>query len=208
MLAILAGLTACVVESKDGTTELEDGTIVVAWEVGASGCEAAGVTQVRVTVGDEADATFACADGTASFEVPPDHYDVHLDGLDAQGAVRYGGDTTVTVGAGMTVDAPTVVLSALPADLTVTWYFENGRLCSANGVEDVELTVFEDDFVVDTVTAACDDGTASLEGLVAGTYDVTLFGRDAGGVSLFSGTETVDLGKGDAVVMEIQLVED
>ena len=198
-------MTGCVVKSEETPEPLPDGTIIVAWEVGASGCEAAEIDTVEVTI-DGGTSSFACGDGTATFDVPAGVYDIHLDGVDLQGATRYDGDTEVTVGAGQTVNAPTTVLSALPADLTVTWFFENGRLCSANGVEEVELTVFEDDFVVDSVVAPCDDGTASLEDLVAGTYDVNLLARDAGGVAQFEGTETVDLLKGDLAVLEIQLV--
>ena len=204
MLAILVAMTGCVVKGDETPEPLPDGTIIVAWEVGASGCEVAEVDTVQVTI-DEETSSFPCLDGTATFEVPAGAYDIHLDGLDLQGATRYGGDTTVTVGADQTVNAPTAVLSALPADLTVTWFFENGRLCSANGIEEVELTVFEDDFVVDSIIAPCDDGTASLEDLVAGTYDVNLLARDSGGVAQFSGTETVDLQKGELAVMEIQL---
>jgi hypothetical protein len=206
MLAILAGLTGCVVHTEP-EPELEDGTVVVAWQVGAAGCEAAGVETVEVAVGDEASGSFACADEQATLEVPPGRYDLFLDGVDAQGAIRYGGDGSVTVGSGQSVNADTVVLGALPADLTVTWYFENGRLCSANGVSEVTITVFQDDYPVDTVVAPCDEGSAALDPLVAGTYDVSLLANDGAG-GAFSGTETVDLGKGDAVMVEIQLLAD
>lgn len=207
MLAFLAVLTGCVITPDETTlTVVADGTLVVAWQVGASGCEAAGVTQVDVTVDGEAMGTFPCDAASASFEVRPGQRQLLLDGIDAQGAVRYGGETTVSVGSGETVNAPTVVLGALPAELTVTWFFDNGRLCGANGVEDVEVTVFEDDYVVDSLITPCDDGAATIESLVAGTYDVNLLAT--GGDRRFSGTETIDLGKGDAVIAEIQLSED
>ena len=202
-MSILLALVGCVVRTEEEPDV--DGSIEVGWEVGAAGCEAAGVETVTVTV-DEQTSSFACADGVGSVDVAPGQYLVTLEGLDADGHPRYGGEGSVSVGPGEVVTLPTVVLSALPASLTVTWYFENGRLCGSNGVEEVDLRVFEDDYLVDEVTAGCDDGAATIASLPAGTYDVGLYARDADGVVTFSATEVADLGKGDDVVLELQLV--
>lgn len=203
-MGILVWVAGCVIH-EPATIATEDGAVEVAWEVGASGCEAAGVATVEVSIGD-AIGTFPCSDGGATLEVPPGDHFVLLDGIDAQGQVRYGGEGEITVGPGEVVAVPTIVLSALPADLTVTWYFDNGRLCGQNGVELVDVRVFQDDYVVGEAEAHCDDGEATVEALVAGRYDVSVLARDGQGVATHGATEVVDLGKGDHVVVEIELL--
>ena len=50
MLAILVAMTGCVVKSDETPEPLPDGTIIVAWEVGASGCEAAEVRACEISM--------------------------------------------------------------------------------------------------------------------------------------------------------------
>lgn len=205
MLALAALSAACSLGGEDPT--VVDGALTVPWQVGAGGCLASGVEEVVVEVG-EASASAPCADGQLTLEVPPGDQVVDLWGLDASGIARYSGQTTATLREGESITVPTVILGALPATLDVTWYFENGRLCGGNGVVDVEIVIFEDDFVVDTLLTPCDDGIERMRDLLAGDYTVSVLGRDAGGAVTFSGSTPVTLDKGDLGLVEVQLSQD
>lgn len=203
---LAAALVGCIVHTQDGTTEDEPGTIELSWSVGAGGCEAAGVTDIAVQVGQQTQ-TFSCLSGAATLVADAGTYEIDARGLDAEGTERYSGTVNVSVISAQTVEAH-VVLSALPAALQLTWYFENGRLCSANGVTTISATLFDDtDYLVDQIDADCDDGELQFDGLTAGTYAALLEAHDGSGVPLFDGEAGADLEKGDRLSLEVELVE-
>lgn len=201
-VSVLAG---CVVTSGGtSTTEPEPGSLSLTWSVGAGGCEAAGVAEVEVALGNARE-RLPCEDGGAVISGDPGRYDVVATGLDAGGNPRYEGSTTVTVDAGAESTAH-VTLAALPASLSVSWWFENGRLCAANGVPEVHVVLFDDeDYVVAEESPACDDGLVALSDLASGTYGLLVEALDADGALAFSGSAAVELGKGDAASAEIEL---
>ncbi|MEQ1504427.1 MAG: hypothetical protein ABMB14_19455 [Myxococcota bacterium] len=208
-LVVVAGwTTGCVVVHDDPTNEATIGSVDVSWQVGPQGCEAAGVTDIAVDIGGVG-GSFACDDEAASIDVPAGSYDLVLRGLDGQGIARYEGiETGIHVTGGQVTSVPTVVLSALPADVTVNWYFENGRLCSANEVDEVEATLFDlDDFATEPVTAPCDSSVLTIEDVQPGAYTLALLGRNAGGQLTWSGETEVTLDKGDSKTVEVQLVQ-
>ena len=183
------------------------GDIKVSWQVGTSSCAEAEVTSIAVFVDDEDEASeFGCGDpsGTIS-SIDPGGHNLELYGRDKDDNNRYFGETGVTVKSDQTTTVPTVQLSALPATLTTTWYFENGRMCGHNGVETVDISLFEDEYLIDSAEADCAEGLHVLEDIKAGSYDVSVLGRDSQGVVTFVGETPVDLDKGDNLEVEVEL---
>jgi hypothetical protein len=203
----LACLTACGEGAVDSTSTAESGALTVPWQVGAAGCEASGVASVRVDVAGTS-STAACSAGSLTLEVRPGDHRVDVWGLDEAGFARYGGSDEVSVAQGDVVTMPTVVLGALPATLDVSWYFDNGRLCGGNGVTDVEIIIFEDDFIIDSLQTSCDDGIERMNDLLAGNYTVSVLGRDSGGVVAWTGLTLVEIDKGDLGFVEVELSMD
>jgi len=207
-LVLCTSVTGCVMYKDHGTHGAPgaDGQVQVDWLVGSAGCEASEVTTVAVTIGPDTE-EFPCDDGGATLTVPAGTYDVQLQGLDVDNIARYGGDGGVVVVDGdQTTTVPTVVLSSLPASIRVDWYFENAHLCSANGVSDVEVTLFDaNDVVQGTSTAPCDDSTVTLTDIEAGGYAVLALGRDADGQEVYSGESQINLLRGDDAKIEITL---
>ncbi|MEZ4235496.1 MAG: hypothetical protein R3F59_04900 [Myxococcota bacterium] len=210
-VSVVALLSACVVNPNGGGTDdpILPGTVEVSWQVGPSGCDAAGVSSIEIDV-DGITSSFACADLRGSMSVPAGRHDVAMYGLDADGVARYAGEAlNVTVRSEQTVQVPTVILSALPAELYVSWYFDNGKLCSSaenNGVTDIEAILYQDDFVESSVSASCDEGELLIEDVRPGTYTLSLIGRnDAQGIT-HQGEAVLEVEKGDQLSVDVELV--
>ena len=197
---------ACLAAGCTIDEELLDGTVSVSWQVGTGGCAASGVTDVDVQINDQHH-TVPCEQGELTMEVAPGDYRVFLWGLDADGVPRYEGSSSVLVLEGEAVTVPTVVLGGIPASIDVTWYFENGRLCGGNGIDEVEIVVFDDDFIVTSLVTACDDGIERIEDLPSGAYTISVLGRDETGTVHFQGDATVEVDKGDLATVEVMLSE-
>jgi hypothetical protein len=203
-------LAGCVVVDKDddGTLIPADGTVNVTWQVGPTGCEASGVSSVEIAW-DSGAQTFSCEDEAATFTAEPGRYLMSFTGLDAGGQARYGGEADVSVYSGQVTTVPTVVLSALPATVVATWRFENGALCASNGVESVDLNLFDqDDKLEQSLEVPCNDGIATLIDVDAGSYTLLVLGRDAAGLETFSGQVAIEAEKGDLAEVEVVLVEE
>lgn len=190
----------------EGEETIIDGSVTLSWQVGSSGCAMSGVDTVEVDIAGFAEQV-PCTDGQLTLDVPPGDHSVLLLGLDAGGVARYQASGGVTVREGEAVTMPTAVLGAIPATLDVSWYFENGRLCGGNGVSDVEIVVFDNDFIVDSLATSCDDGIERLSDLLAGSYTITVLGRDGAGAVAFSGYSDLDVDKGDLAFVEVMLTE-
>lgn len=205
-IAAVGLISGCVVvKDKDGSDDLSPGTVEISWQVGPAGCDAAGITDVDVDIGGVG-GTFACNDLQATLSVPQGSYELTLSGLDGTGFPRYEGVAhNVVVASGQVTSVPTVIMSALPASVSVTWYFENGKLCAANAVDTVEAVLYDQEFAVDTVDAPCDDGILMIEDVQPGDYLVSLLGRDGGGIVVFGGESSVTLDKGDTADVEVVL---
>ncbi len=210
MVAAVLAASGCVVQSQGGeggTGVGAPGGIDVSWAVGASGCVAAGVETVRIS-GDGVMTEVPCGDGAVSIDADPGIVDLVFDGLDVDGRPRYQAQADdVRVNSGEVTTLPTVVLAALPANITVIWYFENGRLCGANGIDDLDVTLYDDDNIVETLTTPCDDGIEEVPSVQSGTYTLAVFGRDDQGVIKFGAEQDLVLDKGDSSTVEVMLTD-
>lgn len=189
--------------------EGREGDLEVSWQLGAGGCEAGGVELIEIDLGGFSN-EFTCAEGSALITAPAGDYALSLRGLDADGIARYEGDGgRVTVRGGRTVAAPTVLLSALPVRIDASWYFDNGRLCSQNNVEQIELSLFDDqDSLQLSDTKRCDSGAYEIEEVEAGAYTLLLLGRAESGEVIYSGSSQFDGLRGDQITLDIPLYQD
>ncbi len=208
-LVPLFTIAACVTgpDNDFSPPDTQYGDIEVSWQIGSSGCTTAGIETVEVDLGDER-ATFDCGSGSASMTVPAGSYDIVMTGMDSTGIPRYEGTYERAQVRGDEVEVvPTVILGALPATMTVTWYFENGRLCGSNDVSELDIIVYDDDYILDVFTTECDDGIEQVGPVLSGSYTIQLVGRDSLGTAAFLGETEVLLEKGDDTAVEIELVE-
>jgi hypothetical protein len=199
-------ISGCVVVKEQEPTAVGTGEVEVSWQIASSGCEAAGVTEVAVEIGGVG-GSYDCAAGSAVLTVPSGTHDLFLAGYDASDIARYGGESpAVTVIGGQAIRVPTVVLGALPASVTATWSFDNGFLCSTNNVEEIEMIIYDNDFIEDSSVAPCDSEGLTISDIRAGDFVVSLLGRDASQQVIYSGEAQVSLEKGDNEVVHIQLL--
>lgn len=189
------------------------GAAQILWRVNPLGCEAAGVEVIRVILQGPTQPppellNFACRDEQGLVDVlEMGRYTVTLEGLDQDGDVTFlSPPMGFSVSPQTTTVTPTVRLSARAASLEVAWFFENGRLCSSNEVEQVVLSVFDTDaFLVGEQAFPCDHGVGGLEGLQSGTFWVEVLGLSAGGVTLYRALEQVELKRGQEASLELAL---
>lgn len=202
--AVLAG---CVRSSGTDPGFSAPGDLELTWRIGTSSCAEQELETVAVLLDGIEVATFPCEPGGGVVErLDARSYDLALMASDRRGADRYGAELgTIAVQSGVASSVPTALLSALPASVMVTWYFENGRLCDTNGVESVDLTLFDDGYLLLTETADCSGGAHDLVGIEAGSFEVNAMGRDSAGVALFNGVADVVVDMGDLAVVEVML---
>jgi hypothetical protein len=210
-LVAALGLTA--VGCGDDTGSLPPGNLSIHWLVGSSDCERAGVTTIAVFLTGERALgtdvrTFDCRDGGALLTgLRPGVYSLSFRGRDANNVDRFGGEVTgVEVRSNGTTTVQTVRLSALPAEMRVTWYFENGRMCAFNGVANVEIVLYRAEYEIFSTVVPCIDALVELQDIQADTYDVEVLGLDDGGRARFVGQEQVQVGRGDRATVEVRLV--
>lgn len=211
LVGALAAATGCVVVGPlPGTTETGvdsvDGQVRVTWRIGTSTCEAAGITEVEIQIGTRSE-RFACPDLAGTVTVPAGVYGLDAVGYDAEGLPRYGASADdVAVYEGQATTIPTLVLSSLPANVSATWYFDNGRLCGVNGVETVDLSLFDlADNLKAELQAPCDDGAAFVGQVEAGDYVLVLYGLDLEGTATWRGQVPASVTRGESVVLDVEL---
>jgi len=187
--------------------DLDTGTLEVSWTVGPDGCEAAGVTDVAVTLGGTLMGSASCEVGLTSLpRIQAGQHTMQVLGLDADGVERYASDyEQIMVLEGKTTSVEQQVLTALTARLDVTWYFGNGRLCGTNDVADISIDIWEDGYLAAEQVAPCDDSESRLTGLPGGDYLVDVAALDDNGEAWFTGTAEVNLEKGDQGDLEVRL---
>lgn len=203
--ACAASLAAC----GEQVEPLGDGELAVSWEVSPHGCEAAGVEMVEVRLENAHrayDDSFACQQGEAFLDqLSPANYDLTLVGIDNTGRETFISQRElVTINAEKVREAPHVRLTARPASVEVGWRFSNGRVCGANGVSDVEVTIYDQAFYEMAHTGfGCNAGAGTIEGLTAGDYIVEAVGR--ADEENFRGIEEVTLKRGEHVGVDVEL---
>jgi hypothetical protein len=186
------------------------GTLEVSWTFGPNSCAEAGVDRIAIELDDAIVREADCEDGEAIIEdLEPGSRQLSLTGLDLDGVERFAAvPETVAIVADGIATADDVLLSALPARVDVTWYFTNGRLCSTNAIDEVELSVWRDGFLEGSTGAACDEGKAAIAGLSSGTFIVELRALDGRGNMVTTAETEVDLEKGDRRELEVPLAVD
>ena len=139
-------------------------------------------------------------------QVSPAKYDLRLVGLDPSGHATFESQSTVVrVDADRLNQVDTVRLTAKPADLRVAWTFENARVCGANGVDRVEVALFDGAYYeVARRAFECDSGGGVIEGLRAGTYTVEA-NAETDTESAFHGITETSLKRGDNGYADIVL---
>ncbi len=187
--------------------DAETGAVELSWTVGPDGCEQAGIVEVSVVMDNALMGSAACATESLRLErIEPGLRAMEVYGLDVDGVERYAADPVdVVVDAKGTTEVGEQVLTALPARLDVSWYFDNARLCSSNEVVDVEISVWDDGYLAAEGVASCDDGAATLKGLPSGAYLAEVSALDDDGVALFGGVAEVVVDKGDVHEIEVRL---
>lgn len=200
----------CVVTQQGDDDPILPGTLELTWQVGPGGCEQAGVTGIEVDVAGVV-GSFRCEANGGTLSVPPGTHDVHLLGLDAGGVARYEGVSyNVVVRQNQVTQAPTVLLSALPAEISVTWFFDNGRFCSHElnkGVTEIEALLYDaDDFVDASVFGDCETGELLIEDVRPGDYTLTLVGRNDAGAITHRGDSPLVVEKGDRLEVDVELI--
>ena len=211
-LAIVLGIAtnaACGGEGED----LPTGNLTVNWLVGTSGCEQLGVATVAVLLeGGELSGTnvrtFQCGETSATITaLPAGIYDLTFRGRDSAGVDRFQGVyRNAEVRSGGTTTVPTVRLTALPATIDVTWYFDNGRMCAHNGIDVIGITVFEDEYEVLTGQADCALGVMTIDDVPANSYIIDVVARDSAGIIQFNGQEEIEVDRGDVSQLEVRLL--
>jgi len=132
-----------------GSPEAATGQLTVSWLIGGSTCAGSGLATVEVTLVDArgpVDAgSAACQVGNYVFRIVPEgQYRIEVDGFPAEDAIAtYSGLVeTVVVKANFPNAAPAVALTQNPGGIDAIWFFDNGQLCSFNGVDTVELSLW------------------------------------------------------------------
>ena len=188
-----------------------DGSISLSWTVGSSGCEEAGVETVAVLISTVDPMTelgsFPCSSLSGALDVAPGTYDLAIRGRDSNGIDRYGGaaDAVVVTEAG-SVALGNILLSSLPATLSVNWVFDNGMLCAQNLASTIVVNLFDSgDFLAQTADASCNDGTAVLANVNGGLWTVALQGKDDAGNVGWEGSADVTVEAGVPATVTVTL---
>ena len=211
-LVIVLGMAVSTACGDDGEN-LPAGNLRVNWLVGTSGCDQLGVETVAVLIeGGELSGTnvrtFQCGETSATITaLPAGIYNLTLRGRDGAGVDRFEGTyRNAEVRSGGTTTVPTIRLTALPATIDVTWYFDNGRMCAHNDIDVIGITLFEDEYEVLTAQADCALGVITIDEVPANTYIVDVVARDFEGIIQFNGQEEVEVDRGDLADLEVRLL--
>lgn len=197
----------------DEVEPLDDGRVEVAFEVSPHGCQEAGVEVVEVRLENahrHYDEAVDCQEGEVFFDsVAPAEYEVTASGFDADERQTFSSDAeSLTAKAEQTVTVSGMRLTAKPASVEVTWSFDNGRVCGANEVDEVEVGVYDEAYYeVGRGQFDCNAGSGELDGFVAGHYIVEVVGRGESS-STYRGVADLGLKRGDEAVVEVLLEED
>jgi len=189
---------------------------------GTRSCQDVGMTQIRVTLTNSELSepivdTAICDEDRPEVmirEVPAGVYSVLIEAFDADQNVGFEGrEDNVRVDANSVVETEEVILQQARAELSVSWFFDNGRFCAHNDVETLTIEVWRAGTSLEfsDPSVDCAIGTVVVPDLLPDTYNVFLKALDGVPDSerdySFEG-EVLDeaLEYGDRVDLEIELV--
>lgn len=210
-LLCFALLTGC------GEDEEPDqpGVLSVSWRVSPLGCAESGVRNIEVALRGASALTterllVGCdAAGTAIDNLAPGKYLINLLGLNEDGKPIFEtGEMAFGINAGEITDLGEQRLTAKQAALTVFWYFDNGRLCTANGIGDMAVAVYDTDgYLIEETSVSCESGGGIVENLKSGKLVIEVVGKGADGRGLYRGLQQVEVTRGDELNVEIAMIE-
>jgi len=165
------------------------GDVSVRWAVGLTGsCSEASLDYVVARLETDEGILVArqdeyCAAGLVRFnDVPVGSFRARLVGYDEQNVEAYEATVSdIAVQEGLEGGPYLGRLAPRPARISLLWFFEGGRLCSAYGVDRIVVHLFSDDTELLRDDFSCNRGEALLEDLRSGVYDVRLDAVDARG---------------------------
>lgn len=204
--------TLLVAGCADESSGLASGRVDLTWRIGPTSCSSVGSDEVSVElVGGGANLDgqtvwrFPCADreGTIS-NLRPGNYTFLLEANNAAGDAVFEGETgLVDVRESGTSTPPVVVMRAAPGTAHIEWNF-GGPLCSQVDVADVLVLAFDlNGSLEQEVTAACNEGAATLS-LRPGDYDLLVLGlSQTGGPAEREASQRISIERG--VTTEVSL---
>ena len=207
---LAAGLACAAFGCGEAPKPLGDGSLEVTWQVSPRGCEQANVETVDVKLSNAHRSyagSYACSDSEALLDnLTPATYELEVVGLDPSGRQTFVADKTlVTVCAEKKNDAPHLRLTAKPATLEVSWRFANGRVCGANGVERIEVAIFDPSYYeMARQNFSCNAGSGTFDELIAGEYIVEAVAESSDD-AVYSGTDETSLKRGDEGQVDVEL---
>ena len=205
---ILLALAGTAVACGEDVPPLGDGALDIRWEVSPRGCATVGVPNVEISLsGPEARTEiFDCEVGRATIEdLTPGNYLFVIEGIDETGQGTFH-DTPqrLTVQPDVITALDPVRLTAKPATIGVEWRFDDGRVCGANGVSEIEVIIFDRlDYEIARDIFDCNLGGGGLRGITAGTYVVEAVGLSAD--QTYRGLATTKVDRGDEGSVEVIL---
>lgn len=168
------------------------GALVVPWEVLPMGCQQAGLEHVRLTLLPRDGSTppsrlsleAPCAQGVITLkDVDYGAYTLKLEGLSQALEPRYLAQPSdvIVIQPEATRRLDALVLTPKPSTLDVIWRFEDGALCGAHGVDEVEVMLFDQaGYMLSSAQRECALGHARFEGLKAGAYSALVRAGEGG----------------------------
>jgi len=216
--SILTLLVFAWVGCDDGGGFEGENDLVVYWQVAGGTCSMAGIPNVKVELLDEQEYLVdqimtPCTNGQATFvDVQTGLYSVQVFGLDDGGETTYlspSVDVDVAPSGAAVEVTPPLQLEVQRSGLEIYWSFASGKLCSIEGIGQIEIAVW-DVFAEKNVHQAqveCVEGRYSIEDITSGEYKIQLFGLDENGIRALTGlSQVVELGPGD--LKEISIILD
>ena len=149
---------------------------------------------------------FECGRGEATLrDVVAGTYTVDIEGLDALGVARFTSPASrVTVHPDLTSTNDHARLVAKPSEAVISWRLDDGRVCGAHGLDELNIAAFDKfDYQVATIDGQCDEASAVLADVLAGTYLIQVSGMGDDG--LWTGQGTMSLQRGESVDLEVVL---
>ena len=179
----LLGTSGCMAETRSGD-------LTVAWTIGLDEpsedqCTEAGIESILITVAssefDDSDRS-TCSEGQLSFHgLPVSSYTVRVQGMDEAGCAVYQG-TLADIVPTMDEEIPEteiIMQRVTPGgSVAIAWWFEDGMVCGAHGVEQVHLQLLSEDSMVLEDDFACDAGMVEVTDVPAGSIDLRLSGLE------------------------------
>jgi len=228
----------------------EPGQLRVEWRIGGKTCAQVGLEKVEVlainseTKAAEGVVSENCTTyATIVDNLPSGTYYIKLNGYDASGRVIYEGaypdtsqpiesieDQLLYIPPAQIMSVPTRInLAGKPGEIYLSWYFRNGRLCSTNGVYQVNVygydtmsnPVVESTFPCDPMTggyglvptglgndenpAIKSNGAVRVGGFPAGSIDLLIEGIASDGQLKFMGNMKFAIEHGELKDIEVPL---